>query len=59
MGLEEKVAVVGYSGIGIMYNRRYLEKYRLPVPTSWQSLADPAFMGHVMMSSPPSPAPPT
>ncbi|WP_429109811.1 ABC transporter substrate-binding protein [Aeromonas media] len=52
MGLGEKVAVVGYSGIGIMYNKRYLEKYRLPVPTSWQSLADPAFMGHVMMSSP-------
>lgn len=52
MGLEDKVAVVGYSGIGIMYNRRYLEKYRLPVPTSWQSLTDPVFMGHVMMSSP-------
>lgn len=52
MGLEDKVAVVGYSGIGIMYNRRYLQKYRLPVPTSWQSLADPVFIGHVMMSSP-------
>lgn len=52
MGLDDKVTVVGYSGIGIMYNRRYLEKYRLPVPTSWQSLADPVFMGHVMMSSP-------
>jgi phosphoglycerate transport regulatory protein PgtC len=35
-----------------MYNRRYLQKYRLPVPTSWQSLADPVFIGHVMMSSP-------
>lgn len=52
LGLDGKVAVVGYSGIGIMYNRRYLEKYRLPVPHDWQSLADPVFMGHVMMSSP-------
>ncbi|MFG0834228.1 ABC transporter substrate-binding protein [Aeromonas bivalvium] len=52
LGLDGKVAVVGYSGIGILYNRRYLAKHRLPVPTDWQSLADPAFMGHVMMSSP-------
>ncbi|SIR39605.1 ABC transporter substrate-binding protein [Aeromonas veronii] len=52
LGLGNKVAVVGYSGSGIMYNRRYLDKYHLPVPTTWQQLASPQFMGHVMMSSP-------
>ncbi len=35
-----------------MYNRRYLTKYQLPLPTTWQQLASPVFMGHVMMSSP-------
>jgi phosphoglycerate transport regulatory protein PgtC len=52
LGLSNKVAVVGYSSSGIMYNRRYLTKYQLPLPTTWQQLASPVFMGHVMMSSP-------
>ncbi|MGN5001129.1 ABC transporter substrate-binding protein [Aeromonas sp. 80P] len=52
LGLGNKVAVVGYSSSGIMYNRHYLAKYQLPQPTSWQQLASPLFMGHVMMSSP-------
>jgi len=52
LGLSNKVAVVGYSSSGIMYNRHYLAKYQLPQPTSWQQLASPVFMGHVMMSSP-------
>lgn len=52
LGLSNKVAVVGYSSSGIMYNRHYLTKYQLPLPTTWQQLASPVFMGHVMMSSP-------
>ena len=52
LGLGNKVAVVGYSSSGIMYNRHYLAKYQLPLPTTWQQLASPLFMGHVMMSSP-------
>ncbi|MCG6220757.1 ABC transporter substrate-binding protein, partial [Vibrio diabolicus] len=52
LGLSNKVAVVGYSSSGIMYNRHYLAKYQLPQPGSWQQLASPVFMGHVMMSSP-------
>ncbi|MCL2918631.1 ABC transporter substrate-binding protein [Shewanella litorisediminis] len=46
------VLPVAYSGIGLMFNRDYLNKHGLPQPKSWQDLAEPGFNGHVMMSSP-------
>lgn len=52
LGLSKQVATIGYSGVGIMFNRRYLEKYNLPEPQHWQDLASPVWMGHVMMSAP-------
>jgi ABC-type Fe3+ transport system substrate-binding protein len=40
------------SGFGIMYNTRYLAEYNLPVPTSWNDLADPIYSGHISMARP-------
>lgn len=52
LGLSKHVTTIGYSGVGIMFNRRYLEKYHLAEPRHWQDLASQAWMGHVMMSAP-------
>ncbi|AZQ12229.1 ABC transporter substrate-binding protein [Shewanella khirikhana] len=49
---SDYVLPVAYSGIGLMFNRDYLDKHKLPQPRSWQDLAQPGFNGHVMMSSP-------
>lgn len=49
---SDYVLPVAYSGIGLMFNRDYLNKHGLPQPRSWQDLAQPGFNGHVMMSSP-------
>jgi len=40
------------SGVGFMWNRKYLEENRLPIPTSWQTLTDPIYYGHLAMSTP-------
>ncbi len=42
----------GYSGYGFMWNRKYLKKHQLSVPSSWQQLLDAKFQGHIAMSSP-------
>lgn len=44
--------MLGYSGIGIMVNRQYLKKHGLSMPRSWQDLTQPAFAGHLTMSTP-------
>lgn len=40
------------SGIGWMWNSRYLEKEKLPVPQSWEDLEKPIYYGHLAMSTP-------
>ncbi|WP_052260784.1 ABC transporter substrate-binding protein [Photobacterium gaetbulicola] len=46
------VAIFGYSGYGLMWNDDYLAKHHLPSPDSWESLTDPRFFRHLVMSSP-------
>lgn len=46
------VAIFGYSGYGLMWNNDYLEKHKLPLPNKWESLADPRYFNHLVMSSP-------
>lgn len=40
------------SGYGMMYNTRYLRANRLPAPKEWADLKNPAYQGHVGISSP-------
>jgi phosphoglycerate transport regulatory protein PgtC len=40
------------SGYGIMWNTRYLNAKKLPVPKTWADLAKPVYHGHVGMSAP-------
>ncbi|MGF1702726.1 ABC transporter substrate-binding protein [Photobacterium makurazakiensis] len=46
------VAVFGYSGYGIMWNKDYLAKHQLQLPSSWEELAHPQYFRHLVMSSP-------
>jgi len=40
------------SGFGIIYNTAYLTAEGLDVPTTWASLADPQYFGHIAMTDP-------
>lgn len=40
------------SGIGWMWNSRYLKKEDLPIPHSWEDLKKPTYYGHLAMSTP-------
>jgi phosphoglycerate transport regulatory protein PgtC len=40
------------SGYGIMWNSRYMEAKKLPVPKEWADLKQAIYFGHVGMSSP-------
>lgn len=40
------------AGYGIMWNTEYLRQRRIPVPKEWQHLAQPAYAGHVALSTP-------
>ena len=46
------ITVFGYSGYGLMWNKKYLTKHELAEPRSWESLADPQYFRHIIMSSP-------
>lgn len=48
----ENIAVFGYSGYGLMWNKNYLAKHQLDIPTSWESLTHPQYSRHIVMSSP-------
>lgn len=48
----KNVAIFGYSGYGLMWNSDYLAKHQLPQPTNWESLKDPVYFRHLVMSSP-------
>ena len=40
------------SGYGIMWNTRYLDRKKIPVPREWEDLKKPVYHGHVGMSAP-------
>ena len=40
------------SGYGIMWNTRYLDRKKIPVPREWEDLKKPVYQGHVGMSAP-------
>ncbi len=40
------------SGYGIMWNRTYMERNRLPAPKEWGDLVKPAYFGHLVISAP-------
>lgn len=40
------------SGFGIFYNKMVLQMSRLPTPTTWHDLADPAFEGMISLADP-------
>ncbi|MDQ7857383.1 MAG: extracellular solute-binding protein [Armatimonadota bacterium] len=40
------------SGYGIMWNRTYLTRYRLPAPKEWEDLIRPEYLGHLVISAP-------
>jgi phosphoglycerate transport regulatory protein PgtC len=48
-GLYYGQALAGY---GMMWNTRYLQANKLPVPREWSDLAKPEYFGHVAISSP-------
>lgn len=48
-GLYYGQALAGY---GMMWNTRYLQANKLPVPKEWSDLAKPEYFGHVAISSP-------
>jgi len=49
---KEQVAVLGYSGAGIVWNQDYLVANDLPTPSSFSSLTDPVYFEHITMSTP-------
>lgn len=40
------------SGYGFMWNTRYLKIKKLPIPKSWEDLADSQYYNHICMSTP-------
>ena len=40
------------AGYGFMWNTRYMQANKLPVPKEWSDLAKPIYFGHVATSSP-------
>lgn len=40
------------SGYGIMWNTRYLDRKKIPVPREWEDLKKPVYHDHVGMSAP-------
>ena len=40
------------AGYGLMWNTRYMQAHKLPVPKEWVDLTKPVYFGHVATSSP-------
>lgn len=40
------------SGYGIMWNKNYLTRSRLPAPREWEDLIKPEYFGHLVISAP-------
>ena len=49
---NKKIALLGYSRYGFMWNQRYLEKHNLDRPSSWESLTHPQYFQHLIMATP-------
>ncbi len=50
--LKETVAAVAFSGYGILVNRNWMRENQLPIPKTWDELADSRYQGMLLMSSP-------
>ena len=48
-GLYRGQALAGY---GFMWNTRYMQAHKLPVPKEWADLTKPVYHGHIATSSP-------
>lgn len=40
------------SGYGMMWNKPYMQAYKLKIPAEWTDLTDPSYHGHLSMSAP-------
>ncbi len=40
------------SGYGLMWNKNYLQGYKLPAPKEWTDLSNPKYYGHGVISAP-------
>ncbi len=40
------------SGYGIMWNKTYMERHKLPAPKEWDDLVKPVYFGHLAISAP-------
>jgi ABC-type Fe3+ transport system substrate-binding protein len=40
------------AGYGFMWNTRYMQAHKLPVPKEWEDLTRPVYFGHVVTTSP-------
>ena len=49
---ENRVSGAYMGALGFGYNRRWLEKARLPPPKGWRDLAKPIYRGEVQMANP-------
>lgn len=50
--LQQAAAAVAFSGYGILVNKRSIVENNLPVPMTWDDLADSRYQGMLLMSSP-------
>lgn len=50
--LRDNVAAVAFSGYGVLVNKQRMAENNLPVPASWDALADSRYQGLLLMSSP-------
>jgi ABC-type Fe3+ transport system substrate-binding protein len=52
VGKNRTWVAAALSGFGILYNKKIAERDRLPVPTSWEGLADPKLYDRVALADP-------
>lgn len=50
--LQQTAAAIAFSGYGILANKRNMAENNLPVPMTWDDLADSRYQGMLLMSSP-------
>lgn len=50
--LQQAAAAVAFSGYGILANKRSMVENSVPVPMTWDDLADSRYQGMLLMSSP-------
>ncbi|EKT60707.1 ABC transporter substrate-binding protein [Providencia burhodogranariea] len=50
--LKDTVVAVAFSGYGILVNRDWMAQNQLPIPKTWDDLADSRYQGMLLISSP-------